>query len=559
MADQEGTWDAVVVGSGLGGLTCAAYLAAGGRRVLVLEQHDVAGGNGHVFRRRRAYEFDVGIHYLGDCAPGGVLPTILDGLGLGGRVTFRPMDQDGFDRIVLPGLTVDVPAGWDRYRSRLVRAFPDEAAGLHRYLDICESNLATQRGPGGPAGQGTGTRGKAVESVTWHRRTLAELFTHCGLSTAARTVLAAQSGNYGVSPSAVTVGQHVRMIGHYLQGAYYPEGGGQVLVASLVESLESTGGELWTRCPVRRIDVRGGRTVGVTLADGRQIRTELVVCNADYRRTVLQLTSGSEGFSAGVVERTSRAVSSLPLAVLYVALDRELPDRRNANLWWYRGDDLEGMYDQLGKGVFDEVGMVFCSFASIKDPHSRSVCPPGHANFQVMTLCPPGHERWGVETGPADGGRYRRDETYQREKRRLTEMMLDAAQLALGDFRDRIVHLETATPLSQERYTWSTGGTPYGLARWGAGPGTRPDVRTTIEGLFVVGQSTRYGSGVAGVMLGGVICAGQILNRPLLADASAGVVVGDPALLPDRPAQWDPLAVSRGSARRNARGLARMG
>ncbi|WP_326559272.1 phytoene desaturase family protein [Micromonospora sp. NBC_01796] len=557
MRGDDLSWDVVVVGSGLGGLTCAGYLAASGRRVLVLEQHDVAGGNGHVFRRRRAYEFDVGVHYLGDCGPGGTIPAILAGLGLRDRVRFRPMDQDGFDHIVMPGRSVDVPAGWDRYRDRLLATFPAETEGLLRYFDVCAE--VVRAAPGLPPTPGGGHRIEASTTVAWHRRTLADLFDHCRLSRPARSVLAAQSGNYGLAPSAASVGVHVRMIDHYLHGAYYPEGGGQMLAASLVESLESNGGELWTRCAVSRILVEGGRATGVTLADGRTIRADLVVCNADYRRTVLELAGGSDAFTTAVVEKTDRAVPTLALTVLYVALDTPLPERRNANLWWLRDDDIEGLYARLAAGSFDTVDYLFCSFASLKDPHNRAVCPPGHSNFQLMTLCPPGYERWGVSTGPAEGGRYRRNEVYQREKQRVTDAMLDAAEEALGPFRDRIVHLETATPLSQERYTWSTGGTPYGLGRWGAGVGTRPDTRTTVPGLYVVGQSTRHGSGIGGVMVGGAMCAGQILDRPLLAQARSGTVIGDPAVLPDRPADWDPLAVSRGTARRDARGLARIG
>ncbi len=557
MDKDDRAWDAIVVGSGLGGLTCAAYLAASGLRVLVLEQHDVAGGNGHVFRRRRAYEFDVGVHYLGDCGPGGVIPSILDSLGLGGRVAFRPMDPDGFDHLILPGVTFDVPAGWDRYRRRVVETFPTEAAGLSRFFDICHA-IVEQRSRQASA-VATPTSDE-LSAVAWRRRSLADLFVHCDLSAPARTVLAAQSGNYGISPTGVTVGQHLSMIDHYMQGAYYPEGGGQVLAATLVEAIESRGGELRTRCAVRRIDVRDGRAVGVTAADGRHIAAPIVVSNADYRRTVLELIGGEPaGFTAGVLDRAQRSVPALGLAVLYVALDRELPYRRNANIWWFRDNDIEAMYDRVEQDRADEVEMLFASFASIKDPHSRAVCPPGHANFQLMTLCPPGYARWGVESGPASGIRYRRTEAYQREKRRLTDSMLAVAESILGDFRQHITHLEAATPLSQERFTWSTGGTPYGLRRWGSSRGARPGNRTTIDGLFVVGQGTRHGGGIGGVMLGGTMCAGEILDRPLFAEVRDGAAFGDARVLPERPAGWDPLAVSRGTARRDAPGLARIG
>lgn len=83
--------------------------------------------------------------------------------------------------------------------------------------------------------------------------------------------------------------------------------------------------------------------------------------------------------------------------------------------------------------------------------------------------------------------------------------MLSAAEEAIGPFREHIVHLEAATPISHERYTLATGGTPYGLAQWG-GSGGRPDTHTTVEGLYVVGASTRYGSGITGAAVGGMAC-----------------------------------------------------
>src|SRR5205814_2913163 len=131
-------WDAIVVGAGQGGLTCAAYLAvAGGMRVLVLERNAVAGGSAQVFRRRGRYEFDVGTHYIADCGPDGLVRRMYTGLGLDDRISFRQLDPDRIDRIVLPSLTVDMPLGWAAYRERLAAALPAEADGIRRFVDSC--------------------------------------------------------------------------------------------------------------------------------------------------------------------------------------------------------------------------------------------------------------------------------------------------------------------------------------------------------------------------------------------------------------------------------------
>lgn len=541
---KDGDWDAIVVGSGIGGLVCAAYLAVGGKRVLVAEQASVAGGNSHVFRRRRAYEFDVGVHYLGDCGPDGVLPAILDGLGLRDRVTYRPMSSDGFDRIVVPGAVLDVPADWDAYRKRLTELCPGEASAIGTFLDVVaglgaerrDAILAAEDVPMAEVPQ------RAPHSVAWGRRTLRELFEHCGLSTRARTLLAAQSPNYGMGPGEATVALHATLMDHYLRGAYYPEGGGQMLAAGLLEVIRAHGGTLRTRARVTRLLVEGGDIRGVRFADGTGETARTVVSNADYRRTMLDLV-GEEHLPRRLAAKTRDARMALPWATVYVALDKDI--EQQANLWWYRGGDIERYYDNLQDDGTDSTDFLFASFASGKDPATRRICPPGHSNFQLMTLCPPGFERWGVETGPADGGRYRQAPAYQRMKAALTESVLDTAEEVLGPFRGHITHVETATPLTHERYTLSSGGTPFGMSKWGTN-GARPDTTTLIDGLYIAGASTRYGNGITGSAVSGIACAGQILGRRLMHEVHSGAVLADAALLPARDGAWDPLTVSRG-------------
>jgi phytoene dehydrogenase-like protein len=418
-------WDAVVIGAGIGGMVCAGYLAASGRRVLVLEQHDVAGGNSHVFRRRRSYEFDVGVHYLGDCGSGGVLPSILAGLGVPDHVTFLPMDPDGFDRVILPSLAVDVPAGWERYRDRVTRAIPAEADGIGRCVDILRAvGEFAHWALHDPVDQVAAYQRQA-DVLRWSRRRMARLFDEYRLSPRARTLLAAQSGNYGSAPADTPVSVHATMLDHFLRGAYYPEGGGQVLVAALVEALEAHGGELRTRRIAERILIERGQATGVRLADGSEIATPLVVSNADYRRTVLDLCGGEENFAPSVVARTRSATMRLPLSAAYVALDTELCVPANANIWWFGDEDIERGYARVAAGRIDPAPFAYLSFASVKDPHGRAVCPPGHSNFQVMTLSPPDPESWGLPAEPGRG--YRRNPNYLNAKRRLTEHLLDIA------------------------------------------------------------------------------------------------------------------------------------
>lgn len=544
----NGRYDAIVVGGGIGGLVCAAYLAVAGRRVLLAEQHDVAGGNSQVFRRRRAYEFDVGVHYLGDCGPGGILPAILSGLGAAGRVEFRPMDPDGFDRIVLPGTSLSVPADWNRYVERVRAALPEEAAALGRCLDVVRTVAESIRTamittPGPRPGL------PHPDFISWGARPLGELFAHCALSPRAATLLAAQSGNYGTPPSATLVATHATMLDHYLRGAYFPAGGGQTLVATLVEVIEAHGGEVRTRRTVAEILVSDDRRCeGIRFDDGETVHAPVVVSNADYRRTVLGLCR-QRGFSPAVLSRTRQASMRAAVAVVYVALNRPLA-LPNANIWWWSGTDIESSYAQaLGSGATGAPPFAFLSFGSLKDPTSPTMCPPGHSNFQIMTLVPP------LDT--TDRG-YRRSPHYMASKEALRDSLVELAEQAIGPFRSHVTHLETATAHTNHRYTQSRSGSPYGLSDWG-GIGRRPDARTSVRGLYVVGHNSRYGAGITGTALSGIAAAGRILDRRLLPEVHAGAVLGDPGRLPRRDASFDPLRTSRGLARLDARGLARIG
>ena len=124
-------FDAIVIGSGIGGMTSAALLSrVWGKRVLVLEKHFELGGLTHVFRRA-SFEWDVGLHYVGELEPGSLTRTIMDYV-TGGRLAWQKMPHD-FERFIYPGLTVVQPATGE-FAERLRAVFPAEARAILRYF-----------------------------------------------------------------------------------------------------------------------------------------------------------------------------------------------------------------------------------------------------------------------------------------------------------------------------------------------------------------------------------------------------------------------------------------
>ena len=515
-----------IVGSGPGGLVAAANLAQAGLSVAVFEGHYVAGGCATQFARgpkRAQYHFDVGLHYVGDCGAGGQIPRLLRDVGID-DVRFREMDPDGFDRLVFPQLEFRIPSDVDRYRDRLVERFPHERKGIDAYVRLVRAVTvaakAMDRGARTPLRDLVPTALAGIRLVAHKDRTMSEVFEAIGVRDAAvRAIMLGQSGDYGLPPSKVSAMLHIGLAAHYFRGAYYTEGGGQVIADRLAQRVESLGGSIHLRHPIEKILVEHGRAVGVRIAPragepARDVRADVVLSNADYKKTLLELV-GPEHLPAGVAVKTERTEMAAALFMTYLGVEGKLDGLGAHNIWQFDGLDMEGFYASAAAktGPVTTHGCYITS-ASYKDPaHASHHAPSGVTNVEVMTVVPGDLTRFGVAREELAQWGYRHNERYHAVKEQLEDDMIRRLDRLFPGAASRVVFRESATPVSHVRFTQASDGTGYGLAatpaQFFAG---RPGYRGPLESLYLCGASTRAGHGIVGAMQSGRAAARRILR-----------------------------------------------
>ena len=503
--------DAIVIGSGIGGLTAAAFLAKGGVRPLVLEKHFLPGGNAMTFRRKKMFDFDVGFHYIGNCGPGGLFPTILEQLGVADRVEFVPLNPDDFDTVHLPDLVFHTPVGWERYRQRLQEAFPQETRAIDRYIDFMMTAAGRAPAPGQRPLQEL--LGKPAS-----RCTLAEVFDALETSQPLRHLLGAIYATYAVPPSKAPAVTHATVVDHYMGGAYFVRGGGQPIVEALLSVIKDGGGEVRLRSKVERIIVEGEKAVGVELASGEELRAPIVLSNADAKRTFLEMV-GEEHLSPAFAQRINGYRMALPLFIIYMAMEVDpselgLPSTNIALIPAY---DIEEQFAACYEGRLPDRPAVFIPIASLKDPLSENIAPRGYTNLQLMSVAPAQPQAWGVSQGPASAptrSGYRHTPAYVAAKREMEERMLRVVEEMMPGFIRKVVWQESASPRTQERFTLSSGGTSYGLEHTlDQAMAARVPYQTEVPGLWMVGANTPFGHGYVGCMMGGRTVATMILQQ----------------------------------------------
>lgn len=491
--------DIVVIGSGIGGLCCAALLARYGFEVVVCESHSIPGGAAHAFTRN-GYKFDSG-------------PSLHSGLSY--SPSTNPLRQV-LDAIAedLPCVTYDTwgcllpegkfPAtvGADEFCEVLQQFGGKNAKSQWRKLQKVMHPFADAAVAIPPAALRFDfgailTAGKFAPALLRHAANIAKLS-----GSFSRIMDEVVTDPFirnwlnllcfmlsGLPAEGTSAAEMAFMFAEWYRPNVvldYPIGGGGALVEALVRGLQRYGGELLLSTHVKEILVSGDRAIGVSLRNGKQIKARrAVISNASTWDTLKLLPEKALSTKERFARETTPECNSF--MHLHLGIDGEnLPE------------DLDCHYLVVNNWeITAPQNVVAISIPSLLDP---SLAPPGKHNIHVYTPATEPYQLWSELD--------RQSEEYDRQKQQRAEVMWQALERIIPDIRDRCEVTLVGTPLTHARFLRRYHGS-YGPAI-SAGKGFFPGHKTTLPGLLCCGDSTFPGIGLPAVAASGMMAANQL-------------------------------------------------
>ncbi len=494
-------WDAVLIGSGLGALMCAARLAKAGWRPLVLEQHYVAGGYAHHFQRKHKgtkYLFDVALHQTGGLKPGHFMRRVFEELGL--LELIELVEMDIVHRSIYPGLDVTVPQDLRAYRSLLKEKFPHESEGIDRFIGIMTAIPKEIARLGMPGLETSGDPSEvAPTAMRLMTSSLEDVFDETVGDPQLRALLAQLWPYLGLPPKECSAIIWAQMwTSYHVGGCFYIRGGGQALSNALCRVIEDGGGAIKLRTLVEKILLdASGRACGVRTAGGQQFYAPVVVSNASAPATFTRLLD-----EQAVPPALREQVLSLPISTsivqAYVGIDGDaaelgLPEHE---VFVNVGTDPQAEWEAIQRGEIEKQSVLLANHSRV----NADACPPGKSVVEAAILAM--GEHWiGLP-----------EQEYARKKARVTEFLIDRIAEFIPDVRARIEVIEVGTPKTMQEYSLNPGGAVYGYANTtSAHTIFRPQQRTPIPGLYLAGAWTFPSAGFGGAMMSGYTAAELIL------------------------------------------------
>ncbi|XP_072550131.1 all-trans-retinol 13,14-reductase-like [Salminus brasiliensis] len=527
--------DAIVVGSGIGGLGIAVLLAKVGKKVLVLEQHDRAGGCCHTFSEK-GFEFDVGIHYIGDLLEHRPLRCISDQL-TNGQLQWEPLDNP-FDEVVLgpPENRRFYPiySGKNRFPQELKKCFPGEEKAIDEFMRLvkkCGYNvwmMAVLKLIPAPVAKFlvyTGLINLLSYFFRYGPRSLAEVVNGLTQNKDLRAVLCYIFGTYGNIPKEASFSMHSLLFCHYMPGAWYPKGGASEIAYHMIPIIEKAGGAVLVRAPVNRILLNdANEAIGVSVMKGNEevhLHAPMIISDAGIFNTYQKLLPKEVQTKPAIQKQLSMVKHGEGGLSIFLGLDgsKEELGLEAKNYWIFSENNVDELMEGYMKKDRDEgmrnVPLIFIASPSAKDPTWEQRMP-GKSTLSLVSFAPYSwFEQW------KDDKVTNRAADYKELKETLMNSILELVYQMYPKTKDRIEYMDAGTPITNQHYIAAPKGEIYGVdhgtARFSAEFCISMRPQTPIKNLFLTGQDL-FSCGYAGALAGAMICGSVILNRNLYLD-----------------------------------------
>jgi len=487
VAELKDSYDAVVIGAGIGGLTCGALLAKNERSVLVAEQSSKPGGCCASFEHG-GYIFDNGIYYLIGCEPGGAIHEILEELELRQKIELVKMEP----AIRIIGSDYDLRiSSAESLEDRLVKLFPMEAMAIREFVAECRATT-TESGMFFKKSLDLMNIWQKVSfmltflfryrrTMKYMRKSWQEVVASFFEDPRLRAISLSAFPYYG--PGAVAL---VMMVLGNTEGFYYPMGGLQALADLLNDGLRKYNGDLALDTMVNRIIVEGDRAVGVELSDGKRVEARYVVSNVDAKQTFLKMV-GEERlplkFRRELYE--SQLSPSAFIVSLGVGLNLKGMGFGGTYIIYNPSNDIGELF-----GPDPEKCIVSINIHSIIDP---SQAPDSTTAVQLVAMLP-----------------YRVAEGGGAAEEAIADKLIASAEKVIPRLSEHIICKHIISPSTFEQSTLNSQGATWG---WQLTPGGKiRSQKTPIKNLYQAGHWTFPGGGVSQVVTSGRNAAELVLR-----------------------------------------------
>ncbi len=479
----------VIIGSGIGGLSCGCILAQNGFEVTVLEQGVQIGGCLQCFKRGNAV-FDTGMHYIGDAAEGQTLNTILKYIGIDDAVEMERLDTAGYDVIVLHGKQYKIANGRKAFVNTLAEEFPESREELARYYDLVKSVAQS-------AVIHSLNRNVDVSVNTeFQTRSVDDVIDSTVSNPLLRDVLTGILPLYAGKRQRTPFYTHALIADSYDNSAMRIVGGSNRMAEAMANKIADNGGRVIARQKAVEIVCDEKHAVGVRTDDGNYYLADIVI-SAIHPASTIQLVK-SNLLRTAYRQRIEGLKNTTSAFTVYLKFKKDAVPYMNHNLYYYRGESTWNCeeYDSKSWPKY-LLYMHFCHERNPKFAQSGEIMT--YMNYDELS-------QWHDTTVGHRGSEY------EEWKRRKAQQLIAALEEQVPGISNDIDGYYASTPLTLRDYTGVPEGAMYGVARDKNEIGIGSvSTRTRVPNLYITGQSIIL-HGMLGTLAGSLLTCSEILS-----------------------------------------------